>query len=347
MIGEPSLRFKSIILVCFLILLIGMLSGCTEPEPSQEVVLVVMGVSGESKEFTLADLKSFTSRTGTSVFQNSLGNWRDAGVYKGVPISVLVEEVGGIQEGDIMIATSDDNYTQVFPYGNIYPSEEWKALQGEMILAYEFNGTEVPDWEDGLRIAFLPADEQFSNEDSDLTSSLEAKGAASRKWSKLVEKIEFRSESVKVTFGFGSTNYTMTWSQVLKLPSINESGRYKTTVEVSDPAFYTGVNLTYVLDLMIDLEENFTVNVAASDGYSQSFSRDQFFGNTTLYDSSGNEIGYGGPENVSLILAYYEGDENLASDSGSFRAVYVGSDSPITRSKYWVSDVVFIKIDVD
>ena len=65
MIGEPSLRFKSIVIACFFILLIGMFSGCTEPEPEpepiQEVVLVVMGVLGESKEFTLADLKDLTN----------------------------------------------------------------------------------------------------------------------------------------------------------------------------------------------------------------------------------------------------------------------------------------------
>ena len=325
-----------------------MLSGCTEPEPSQDVVLIVMGVLGESKEYTLADLKGFTSSSGTSAYQNSLGYWKDAGVYKGVPISVLAEEVGGIQKGDIMIATSTDNYTQVFPYENIYPSTAWKTIQGEMILAYELNGTEVPDWKDGLRIAFLPADGQYSNEDSDQTSSLEAKGAAGPKWSKLVEKLEFRRETEKVTFGFDSTNYTLSWSQILKLRSINQSGQYITREnEVSDLIYYKGVNLTNVLGLLIDLEENFTVDIVASDGYSRSFSRDQFLGNTTLYDSTGNEIGHGGPENVSLILAYYEGDEKLAADSGPFRSVYVGSNSPITSSKYWIKSVVYIKIVVD
>jgi hypothetical protein len=326
-----------------------MLSGCTEPEPSQDVVLVVMGVEeGESKEFTLADLKSLTITSGISEYQNSYGNWRDKGVYKGVPISVLAEEVGGIQQGDIMIATSEDNYTQVFPYENIYPSTAWETIQGEMILAYEVNETEVPDWENGLRIAFLPADEQFSNEDSDQTSSLEAKGAASRKWAKWVNKIEFRRESEKVTFGFDSTNYTLSWSQVLKLRAINQSGHYITREnEVSDLVYYKGVNLTHVLDLMIDIEEGFSVEIVASDGYSRTFSRDQFLGNTTLYDSSGNEIGQGGPENVNLILAYYEGAEKLAADSGPFRSVYVGPNSPITSSRYWIKSVVYIKIVVD
>jgi predicted phosphodiesterase len=34
-----------------------------------------------------------------------------------------------------------------------------------MILAYEFNGTRIPDWEDGPMIAFIPEDGAYSNDD--------------------------------------------------------------------------------------------------------------------------------------------------------------------------------------
>jgi hypothetical protein len=98
---------------------------------------------------------------------------------------------------------------------------------------------------------------------------------------------------------------------------------------------------------MIDIEEDFSVEIVASDGYSRLFSRDQFLGNITFYDSSGNEVGHGGLGNVSLILAYYEGAEKLAADSGPFRSVYVGSNSPITSSRYWIKSVVYIKVVVD
>ena len=327
--------------------MIGLFSGCVEPESTEEFTLVVVGVSGESNEFTLTDIKEFTNISGTSEFQNAYGNWRDKGVYKGVSISVFAELAGGIQKGDILIVTSVDNYTQIFTYENIYPSTEWQEIQGTLILAYEFNGTQFPDWQDGLRIAFIPPDGRYSNDDSKNTSSLESKKAGSQRWSRYVNKLEFRRESETVTFGFDSTNYTLSWSQVLELPAINESGSYMTGSEVpffSDPYYYTGVNLTYVMDLLIDVNQDFSVQVVASDGYLWTFSRDQFFGNTTIYDSSGNEIGNGGPENVSLILAYYEGNQKLESDFGPFRAVYVGPNSPITGSKYWVRSVVYIKI---
>jgi hypothetical protein len=334
-------------MVCFLIMVIILISGCTEPELSQETELVVLGVTGEFKEFTLTDIKEFTSISGISEYQNSFGNWRDKGVYRGVPVSVFAEETGGIQKGDILVVTSEDNYTQIFTYENIYPSTEWQKIQGTMTLAYEFNDTEFPDWEDGLRIAFIPPDGQYSNDDSMSTSSLESRGAGSRRWSRDVNKLEFRRESEMVTFGYDSTNYTLSWSQVLELPAINESGSSINNLSIiSDSFYYTGVNLTYIVDLFIDINTDFSIEFMAPDGYSWIFSRDQFFGNTTLYDTSGTEIGHGGPENVSLILAYYEGNQKLSSDFGPFRAAYVGPSSPITGSKYWVRSVVFVKIIV-
>ncbi|UCG02584.1 MAG: hypothetical protein JSW11_01050 [Candidatus Heimdallarchaeota archaeon] len=341
------MRFKSVVIICFLIIMIVLLSGCTEPEISQETELMVLGVNGETREYTLKDIKELTSISGTSEYQNSYGNWCDKGSYRGVPISVFAEEIGGIQQGDILIVTSDDNYTQIFTYDNVYPSTKWQEIQGTMILAYEFNGTQFPDWDVGLKIAFIPPDGQYSNEDSISTSSLESKTAGSLKWSKWVVKLEFRRESETVTFGYDSMNYTLSWSQVLKLPSVNETGRYLTRFgEVSESYFYTGINLTYVVDLLIDIDQTFTVEIVASDGYARTFYRDQFFGNTTLYDTSGNEIGHGGPENVSLILAYYNGSQKLELDLGSFRAAYVGPSSPITASRYWVSSVIFVKISV-
>jgi len=307
------------------IILIGLFSGCTTPGTNPKTELTVLGVNGVSKEFTLTELKDLTNISGTSEYQNSFGNYRDKGIYRGVPISVFAESVGGIQKGDILVVTSEDNYTQIYPYENIFPSTEWEAIQGTMILAYEFNGTQIPDWNAGLRIAFIPADGQYSNIDSTNTSSLESiESSGSRKWSKYVVKLEFKRENATLTFGYDSTNYSLSWSQVLQLPYINESGISINKFNVtSDPYHYTGINLTYVLDLFIDTTLNFT-----------------------LFDSSGNEVGQGSPENVSLILAYYQGNQELDSEDGPFKSVYVGPYSPITGSKYWVREVVYIQINV-
>lgn len=189
------MRFKSVSLNFLIIILITSISGCIEQDISQDTELLVLGVSGESKEFTLTNIKELVTIGGKSEYENSFGNWRGKGTYIGVLLSIFAEEVGGIQPGDILIVTSLDNYTQVFSYENIYPSAQWEAIQGMLILAYEFNNTEIPEWEDGLQIAFLPLDEQYSNDDQQQTATPESsQAAASTRWVKWVKKLEFIRE---------------------------------------------------------------------------------------------------------------------------------------------------------
>ncbi|MFX1284661.1 MAG: hypothetical protein ACFFB5_13460 [Promethearchaeota archaeon] len=341
------MRFKSIIIISFLLLLIGLLSGCTEPEMTQEIGLTVLGVSGESKEFTLTDIKELTSISGTSKCQNSFGNWRHNGVYRGVPISDLAEEVGGIQQGDILTVTSEDDYTQIFTYENIYPSSEWEGIQGKMILAYEFNDTKVPKWEDGLRIVFLPSDEEYSTEDQRKTASLEYKdAAASVRWAKWVTKLEFIRENEKVTFETPNEKFTLSHSQLQLLPSIEASGAFlKTTGVIVGPYNYKGVNMTAALDLLLDFSSNFSMKVVPIDFYNFTFTKSQIFGNVPLFDENGVEIGHGGLENLTLTLIYEENGEPLQSDyGGPFRMGYLGPGGPISEGHFWVKYVKTIII---
>ncbi|MFW9906499.1 MAG: hypothetical protein ACFFFH_19460 [Candidatus Thorarchaeota archaeon] len=339
------MRFKSVTLI-FLFILIVMLSGCTKPESSQETELVVLGVSGESREYTEEDLLELTNISGTSEYQNSLGNWREKGVYKGVPISIFAEEVGGIQPGDILIVTSSDNYSQVFSYNNIYPSTEWEEIQGPMILSYEMNGKRFSKWEDGLRIAFLPTDEQYSNEDQQLTSSLESsQEAASTRWVKWVKSLEFkREESITI---IGENNHTLTSSQLRKLPSVIGSGRYlKSTGTIVGPFTYTGANISAVLELIIDISTNFSIDVISSDNYKFTYTKSQILGDVPLYNEEGVPIGHGGSGNLTLALAYEEGGAPLTKDiGGPFRMVYIGSNDPLTDGHFWSKyvDTIIIK----
>ncbi len=341
------MRFKSILIVYFLLLFIGLLSGCTELEETQEIELVVLGVSGESEEFTLTDITELTGIDGTSKCQNSFGNWRDNGAYRGVPISVFAEEVGGIQEGDILIVTSEDNYSQIFTYENIYPLSEWEEIQGTMILAYEFNGTKVPKWEDGLRIVFLPSDEEYSTEDQQKTASLEYKNAASSsRWSRWVNKLEFIRESEKITFEIPDTKFSLSRSQLKVLPSVEGSGSHlKTTGAIIGPYNYKGVNMTATLDLLINLTSDFSIEIVPIDFYNFTFTKKQIFGNVPLFNENGVEIGHGGPKNLTLTLIYEENGEPLKKDyGGPFRMGYLGSGGPISEGHFWVKYVEAIKI---
>ncbi len=157
-----------------------------------EGAVVVSGRDG-SVSLSLEDLMEMPWIEGYSSYQNFYGNWKGHGTYRGVLLSDLLALVGGIQEGDVIRVESSDGYYQEFCYWNIHPNETWYSAQGDMILAYEFNGTPVPDWENGFETAFLPEDGAYSNDDC-LATSAEGQGgnvylSAGSRWVKAVTKI--------------------------------------------------------------------------------------------------------------------------------------------------------------
>ena len=139
--------------------------------PSWERDTVVVRGLLEDVTLNLGDLLELNVVQGTSSFQNQLLNWGGNGVYRGVRVSDLIELVGGLNTDNTIRVISFDGYAQEFCQGNLYPNASWFDLQGDMILAFEFNSTSVPQWADGMRIAMLPADGAYSNEDCLLTSA--------------------------------------------------------------------------------------------------------------------------------------------------------------------------------
>ena len=97
-------------------------------------------------------------------------------------------------EGDVVRITSFDGYSQDFGYENVYPNATWLGVQGDMVLAFELNGTEVLDWTDGMRLVMMPEDEGYSNVDCEDTS-LPGMGyhvypSAGARWVRFVSFIE-------------------------------------------------------------------------------------------------------------------------------------------------------------
>ncbi len=162
--------------------------------PSWERDTVVVRGLLEDVTLTLEDLLGLDVEHGTSSFQNQFLNWGGNGVYRGVRVSDLIELVGGMSTGDTIRVISFDGYTQEFCQGNLYPNASWFDLQGDMILAFEFNGTSAPEWADGMRIAMLPADGAYSNEDCLLTSApgmgCDIYPSAGARWVRYVSIIE-------------------------------------------------------------------------------------------------------------------------------------------------------------
>jgi predicted phosphodiesterase len=131
---------------------------------------VMVSGHGMTVNLTFDQLMGMAEVEGNSSYENLYGNLGGTGYYSGVEIRLIVELVGGMQEGEILRVTSSDGYYQEFGYLNVYPNQTWLELQGSMILALELNGLPVPDWQDGPRIAMLPADELYGNLDCGATS---------------------------------------------------------------------------------------------------------------------------------------------------------------------------------
>ncbi|MHA2154296.1 MAG: metallophosphoesterase family protein [Candidatus Hodarchaeales archaeon] len=138
----------------------------------QETDIIVLK-DAVSRIFSLEDILSeFTFVSGNSSFQNQYDNWRANGSYIGIRISDLLETVGGMSTKQWLTVESWDGLTSNFSYSVVYPNSTWYQIQGDMVLAFSFDGLVVPDYVDGYRIVFLPPDGSYSNEDCKNTSSL-------------------------------------------------------------------------------------------------------------------------------------------------------------------------------
>jgi len=137
---------------------------------TQAPFIVLKGRAGETTNITFDELMAMDLLTASSSYENLYGNIGGAGTYSGPTVAALLDLVGGMVDGDTLRIASSDGYSQEFGYLNAYTDTEWLALQGEMIVALEYDGLAVPDWTEGPRLAFLPDDGLYSNLDCELTS---------------------------------------------------------------------------------------------------------------------------------------------------------------------------------
>ncbi|MBN1677582.1 MAG: hypothetical protein JW880_03500 [Candidatus Thermoplasmatota archaeon] len=240
----------------------------------------VVGKTGET-QLDLTDLEGMTYFEAVSSYQNSFGNWRGNGTYGGVLLSEIADLVGGMVAGDVMTITADDGYWQNYSYYQVYADLNYADIQGDIILAYKFNGTSAPDWEDGPMVAVLSPDGAFSNMDFNATADRDPEysraTSAGSLWTRLVSKITI------------SPLYTE-WAVTLGDLEGSETELTRTEYVTLDYWFgesyvdaklrnWSGAPLTAVLGLIDDDDptsynaslaaSNYSVEVSAADGYSK------------------------------------------------------------------------------
>lgn len=160
-----------------------------------EAGLKVIGPLG-NLDYSVGDLMQMSTVEGRASFENKFGNLGGQGTYVGVPVSDLLEPVGGVSPGGIITVRSTDGYEQDYAYENVCPTPEWMELQGTMVLAFEKDGMTMPEWGEGPRVVFLSPDGIYHNLDCAGTSvpgqgwnSYQSAGA---RWARYVSEIEVK-----------------------------------------------------------------------------------------------------------------------------------------------------------
>jgi len=136
----------------------------------------------------------------------------------------------------------------------------------------------------------------------------------------------------------GDETMAYTLDEIRAMPSYTAgAGFKKSTGTVVGPFNYTGVNITYLADLVGGIAPSESMKITASDGYSMIYTYAQVMGEIATYE------GTTGP--LTMVLAYEEDGDPISGDyGGPLRVAFVGPDSPITDGHFWVKYVSQIEI---
>ncbi len=260
-----------------------------------EEAAVIVSKGTVTQSLTLTNLRTMTAMQGVSEFQTKYQIWKGLGTYKGVVLQDLAELVGGMEPGDVMTITATDGYHQNFSYYQVYADSEYLSIQGEIILAYEFNGTMVPTWTSGPRVAVLAPDEAFSNEDLNATVARDTEFAsstsASALWVSNAKYITITHVYSEWTIGIKNLNNQTTTLSRTKFVSLGY-GHMASWVD-SKTRNWTGVPVETILGYVDDsdpttfnqtlVNTNYTLTLTGSDGMGCTLVAKDLIANATIF----------------------------------------------------------------
>lgn len=305
-------------------------------DSSSDYYVEVVGSNGVSQNVTLSDMMLMDIVSGNSSYQNTYGNVRGVGAYKGVKISDLVDLVGGMDEGYVVRIVAVDGYSQTFERSKAYPNLTIWNLQGDMILAYEYDGLAMPEYEDGFRLAFMPEDGYYSNADANATTEPNP-SAAGPQWVSNVARIE-------ILENLYTSTYSVSETLLRTLPSITGEGGYmKKGGELEDirgPYNFTGVAFSILLQQYSTVPNDYVMIARSSDGYTSEYTKAVVEGELSGYTPTGDPLD---SINSTMIIAY-EQDASPIVDGGPLMIAFLNDDGNLSDGFRWAKDVVSITI---
>ncbi len=304
--------------------------------PEDDLFVTVSGMNGSSINVSLTEMISMDVIFGNSSYQNTYGNIRGEGNYSGVRISDLMDLVGGMTDNYLLRVEAFDGYSQTFDYSKVYPNSTIYEYQGDMVLAYAFNGLVVPYYEDGFRLAFIPEDGYYSNADANASTDPDP-AAAGPQWV---------SNVVHLSLLLNLYNSTLEVSEefLRGLPSVTGPGGYikKDGVTIIGPYNYTGVPFTVLIHWFSIVPDYYIIKSISSDGYTIEYTKDVVNGIVNGYTPTGDPIEV---INSTMVLAYEEDGAPISgADGGPLKIVFINEDGNLTDGFRWAKDVVSISI---
>ncbi len=316
-------------------------------QPSAGPSIDVIKKDSTQQTIAFSRILSMESVEAYGAYENSYGNPRGNGTYKGVKVSDLVDLAGGMESTDLIVVNASDGYSVTFPYSKVYPSLSTQDLQGDMILAYSYNETMTPEWELGFRIIFLTEDEYYSNADAETTTPEEyfpgAAGPQCVSNVATIQIVERELDEFALTITVGGTTVGYTMNEILALSSIAGEGGYKNRHgTLTGPNNYTGVAFYNLLRWVSDLPESYEISILTSDGIVPTINQSVVEGTLIGYNSTtGNSVGQ---INCTMILAYEINGEGLGED-GPLRIAFLNVNEYLTTSTLWIKSVVKITVN--
>lgn len=144
---------------------------------------------------------------------------------------------------------------------------------------------------------------------------------------------------LSLIYGDQQINYTIAELELLE-PYTGIGGFINRLNKTFGPNEYIGVTISYLLEQITIIPDNYSVIITASDGWETPFDIDEIQGNVEIYNEKGAKEGTG---DTTMIIAYMENGEYITNpDEGPIRVTYV--DDYYTSSSLWTRMVVSIEI---
>jgi len=210
-----------------------------------------------------------------------------------------------------------------------------------MVLAYEFNGSIVPDYEDGYKLMFLPEDGYYDNADANATTDPDPYAAGPQCVSNVVE-IRVISMTPALVVDVADTIQHFSFGEIFGMTSVTGEGGYKkTSGTIAGPNTFTGVTVLSLLVHVATLPANYTVTAYSRDGRTTEYTKAIVEGTVNGYTPTGDPLD---SIESTMVLAYLINGAPLETGDGPLRVVFLNEDGNLTDGTRWAKDVVNITV---